>query len=269
MLFRSEADSPALLRLTCVSEDATLNILSRGVLDDEVEQRAERNELVLTLTTGGRTLSLPGYIARAPEATVAGFETPLTPALMDMLKSPGLSLETAGVSLKVSDAGMRRALDQFIAACPAPAAAADASGWGSYTGLSHGYRLELPKSLFRLQAGDRNGRHYTAERGLMELRIYGEANAMERKFPAVVQELAPDIDKVTLRRTGKDFLVLSGHAGSRIVYFLGRATCNNSNVAFINLTYDPEAIDFYAPIITRMAQSFLKETWPDGKPLCP
>lgn len=257
-----------LFRLSCNLDDGTLWMNSQALPAEEVEKRAAtRHALDLTLSGGGGRQAIEGYVTRAPEGASTSWDVTYTPELLALLGASDLALAGPAIAVK----GGAPALAEFVRACPAPASL-PADGWGTLTSRADGYRLDLPRSLFRLVAGDRGGRRYVSESGNAELVVGAQANALDQTLmeAARADTLAvPRLDRETLRVENARTIVLSGPAGGRTVYFKARATCDNATFAWFRLSYDAAARADFDPVVTRMAKSFDATAMPDGTPICP
>ena len=265
------ADDAGLFRLACNTEDGVLWMNSRALAGDEVEQRATtRHRLDLTLTGGGRSLVVEGYVSRAPEGASTSYEAPRSSDLMAILGAPDFSV--SGPSLTVR-AGGASGLAAFVRACPAVASRNDDKlGWGTITSLVNGYRLQYPRRLFRVTAGDRFGRAYEADAGHARLVVMAHVNALGQTLADAVkagEAGLPALDQETYRSVTGDSVVVSGVSQGTIVYFKVRATCANANFVSFTLRYDAGAREMFDPIVARMSRSLDARTLPRGQPLCP
>ena len=255
-------------RLSCNADDGTLWMNSQALPSDEVEKRAEtRHALDLSLSGGGRKQVVEGYVTRAPEGASTAWDVTYTPELLALLGASDLALAGPAIAVK----GGAPALAEFVRACPAPATAT-ADGWGTLTSRANGYRLQYPRGLFRLVAGDRGGRRFVSDTGNAELQVGAQVNALDQTLAEAVRSdtlAVPALDRQTYRSETAAGVVVSGLAGGRIVYFKARATCDNATFAWFRLVYDDSARATFDPIVARMARSFDATAMPDGSPLCP
>lgn len=265
-------DGPALFRMACNTEDGVVWMNSQALASAEVERLARtRHRFDMTLGGAGKALALGGYVSHAPEGASISYETPATQALLSILAAADFTVAGPALSLRAGDA---RALADFARACPAVAgpAAGDRHGWGTSTSLASGYRLDIPRALFRITSGDRFGRTYASDTGNAALHVASQVNALELSLADALkagQAGAPVLDSETYRHATRDSVVLSGLSRGSIVYFKARATCGNANLVSFTLTYDAGARETFDPIAARMAKSFDARTLPDGRPLCP
>ena len=265
-------DDPGLLRFVCNLDDGTIWVNSRAILDDKVDALAkERHQLDLAIVgEGGKKIVAEGYPASAPEGTSVAWELPRSMALMRAFTAPEFAAQAPGLSIRARDADHDENLAAFSQACPpVDINEGDTLGWGTQTSRNYGYRLDIPKGLFRIVSGDRFGRRYESETLDGNLVVANRVNATQEPLLAAIRDELPKLDKVTYeRRTGK-FVVLSGFSGGSIVYYKARATCDNADIAAFTLTYDAKARTVFDPLIARMSKSFDATTGANGEPLCP
>jgi hypothetical protein len=270
VLFARDGQAP-LFRIVCNREDGVIAFNSQALAGDAVEERASaRHRLDATLSGGGSRLELEGYVATAPEGASVAWETPYGAELLKILSAPDFAVAGPSLSLK---SGAAPALAQFVAACPPPAAAApEPLGWGTVTSVANGYRLDIPRKIFRIVRGDRFGRGYEAETGNATLAVLAQVNAMQQGLEQAMKEGVaglPDLERETYRRVTRDSAVVSGTVGGAIVYYKARATCGGANIAYFVLTYESQARATFDPIVTRMAKSFDATALAAGRPICP
>jgi hypothetical protein len=265
------ADQAPLLRLACNEEDGVISINSQALTGEAVLKRArQRHQLDLTLRADGYDLVIEGYPSLAPEGASVSWEIPRGSDVLKVLSSPNLTVNGPALSL-----GRRAgsALLEFVRACPLVVRAGrDSVAWESRTSLENGYRIEIPRGLFRIVQGDRFGRLYRSEPGNATLAVMGGPDAMQQGLEAAIKAGTaglPVLDRETYRAIGRKSAVVSGHAGNSIVYYKARATCDGANIAYFVLTYDVALRETFDPIVTHMARSFDATSLPGGKPLCP
>ena len=265
------ADQAPLLRLVCNEEDGVISINSQALTGDAVEKRAERpHQLDLALRSDGHDLVLEGYPSLAPEGASVSWEVQRSAQFLSILSASDLTI--SGPGLKI---GRRagNALLEFARACPPLVRAGrDNVAWESRTSLENGYRIEIPRGLFRIVQGDRFGRLYRSHAGTATLVVMGGPDAMQQGLAAAMKAGTaglPVFDRETYRAIGRQSAVVSGYAGDSIVYYKARATCDGANIAYFVLTYDAALRETFDPIVTHMARSFDATSLPGGKPLCP
>ena len=264
-------DQAPLLRLVCNEEDGVISINSQALLGEAVQKRAERrHQLDLTLSTDGHDLVLEGYPTLAPEGASASWEVQRSGQFLSVLSASDLTI--VGPALKIGRRG-GGALLEFVRACPPVARAGrESAAWESRTSLENGYRIEIPRGLFRIVQGDRFGRLYRSEAGTATLAVMAGPDAMQQGLEAAMKAGTaglPVLDRETYRAIGRRSAVVSGHAGDSIVYYKARTTCDGANIAYFVLTYDAALRETFDPIVTHMARSFDAASLPGGKPLCP
>jgi len=265
------ADQAPLLRLVCDEQDGVIWINSQALTGDAVQKRAEqRHQLDLTLRTDGHDLVLEGYPTLAPEGASVSWEVQRSGQFLGVLSASDLTI--AGPALKI---GRRTgsALLEFVRACPPVARAGrDSVAWESRTSLENGYRIEIPRGLFRIVQGDRFGRLYRSEAGNATLAVMAGPDATQQGLEAAMKAGTaglPVLDRETYRSVGRRSAVVSGQVGNSIVYYKARATCDGANIAYFVLTYDAALRETFDPIVTHMSRSFDATALPGGKPLCP
>lgn len=265
------ADQAPLLRLVCNEEDGVIWINSQALTGEAVEKLAQqRHQLDLTLRADSHDLVLEGYPSLAPEGASVSWEVPRNGRVLGILSTPDLVI--GGPALKIGRRSAN-ALAEFVRACPPVARAGrDNMAWESRTSLENGYRIEIPRGLFRIVQGDRFGRLYRSEAGTATLAVMGGPDAMQQGLEAAMKAGTaglPKFDRETYRAIGRRSAVVSGYAGDSIVYYKARATCDGANIAWFVLTYDAALRETFDPIVTHMSRSFDATSVPGGKPLCP
>ena len=175
-----------LLRLVCNEEDGVISINSQALTGDAVEKRAERpHQLDLALRTDGHDLVLEGYPSLAPEGASVSWEVQRSAQFLSILSASDLTI--SGPGLKI---GRRagNALLEFARACPPLVRAGrDNVAWESRTSLENGYRIEIPRGLFRIVQGDRFGRLYRSHAGTATLVVMGGPDAMQQGLAAAMK----------------------------------------------------------------------------------
>jgi hypothetical protein len=272
-LFRREgasAEAPAPFRLDCNGDDGVISFLAmvpEGA-SDRVASSADRK---IRLRGDGRATDLVGHLVSAPGETAIGFEIDNTSASHATIGAADFAVATPIGSVAAGTGAERAGLVAFLAACPAPPVAPSdaAPRWRTLTRATQGVRLAIPAGLFRLVAADRTGRAWEALDGRAAMTFSARPNATEAGFPDAAREDLPALDTVTYRTQGRDWVAVSGVVGTRVVHAMGRRTCGGSDVATFTVTYEPADDATYAPLVRRMAESFLVDRMPDGRSLCP
>ena len=263
-------DGSVLFRMACNTEDGVVWMNSQALSSADVEKRSgERHRLDMSFTGAGRTVTLEGYATRAPEGASTSYEAPRSPPLMAILAAPDLAISGPSVDVRAGD-GV--ALAAFARACPPVQVAGDEYGWSTSTNLVNGYRIDIPRKLFRIVWGDRFGRAYESDSGNATLLVMSQINALEQSLAEALGGgvgAMPALDTETYRRVTRDSTVVSGLSRGTIVYFKARSTCGNANIVSFTLTYDVAARAVFDPIAARMSKSFDATTLPDGRALCP
>jgi len=261
-----------LFRFVCDTDDGVVWMNSQALAGDEAEKRAAtRHGLDLTLTGGGRSITVEGYTTLAPEGASSSYEAPRSEELLAILAAPDLAITAPSLSLRGAGTVV---LGDFVRACPAVASlgAGDKQGWGTLTSRVAGYRLQIPRRLFRIVQGDRFGRLYESDIGHARLQVASQVNALEQTLDAAVRmgtiEL-PALDKKTYQAATKDWIAVSGLSGKSIVYFKARTTCDDANFVSFRLSYDEAARETFDPVAARISKSLDTNTLSDGSPLCP
>ena len=134
-----------------------------------------------------------------------------------------------------------------------------ADEYGCYVNHRYGYALAWPKRLLsprgESDAGD--GQVFAAQDGRSELRCWGSFNDAP---PLTISEalaaaLAESRRQVTYKHLGRDFFVLSGHAGGRIFY--RRTALAHGVLATFELTYEPSLKSLFDPVIQDLCAGFI------------
>lgn len=272
MFKRDHADEDGIIRFVCDVDDGVVWALDLAVLDDKVEALAARPGGLDMTISGEKDVATVarGYPASAPGETAIAWEMPRSTALIGSFTAPEFEIRAPGLSIKAADGGRQDSLTAFAKACPPVADhAADKLGWGTQTNRGFGYRLDVPKGLLRLVAGDRFVRRYLAEASDAELVVQNRVNATNQPLAKAIADETPALDKVVYQRRTKSFIVISGFSGERIVYYKARSTCGDANVVSFTLSYKTESRGSYDAIAERISKSFDRTTAADGTPLCP
>ncbi len=272
LLFKgSRAAEDATIRFVCNRDDGVVWIVSRAVLDHEVEALAgQAHGLDMTISGGGGPIVARGYPASAPGETVVAWEISRSLELMRAFAAPRLAIRAPGLSIGRDSGDNEENLSAFSQACPPVAGVeTDPLGWGTQTNRGYGYRLDIPKGLLRLAAGDRFARRYVSDADDAELIVQNHVNATGQPLALAIADETPKLGKVVYQRRAHAFVAISGYAADRIVYYKARSTCGGANIVSFTLTYKAELRGTYDPIAERMSKSFDRTTSADGTLLCP
>ena len=99
-----------------------------------------------------------------------------------------------------------------------------------------------------------DGRTFYDEYGGMEMEVYGTYNALDSTLSADMGETAGEIDRVTYRKKGRNWFVLSGYSGRNIVYI---KKWLHGNVFYcLHMIYPISTKKMYDRIVTRISRSF-------------
>ncbi len=136
--------------------------------------------------------------------------------------------------------------------------------WQAYQHPGSGYRIDIPTRIFAF-AGEFEGRRvYESADRRARLVTYSVENSAGRSLGAIAAELAAAdaIDRVTYRRQGQSWVVLSGFykpdAGEpkSIFYLKLMMSADRTRYAVFAVSYPPAAKRAFDPIVTRLERSF-------------
>jgi hypothetical protein len=132
-------------------------------------------------------------------------------------------------------------------------------GWERYTNERFGTMADVPRHLFGLvepPPANGDGREFKAEDGA-GLWIYGSFG------PSVVTDTFQeykawllkqnDLDRLTYKAEGKNWLVLSGTKGTNIVYMKIMEGCGAAHE--VHIEYAAQNKKLYDPVVARLSQS--------------
>lgn len=124
-----------------------------------------------------------------------------------------------------------------------------------YCNARFAYCLDYP-ARFTMEAAPVNndGRTFYDEYGGMEMEVYGTHNALESTLSADMRETAGEIDRVTYKKMGRNWFVLSGYSGRNIVYI--KKWLHNDEFYVLQMIYPVSAKKIYDKIVTRISRSF-------------
>jgi hypothetical protein len=262
------ADDPELI-LFCDRPNNELHILYRKLPSDEVDSAADKlDSLEAALTGAGTPMKLSGFISRAPEATIVGYDILFTDNSAAVLSAPDLRWRLSGMTI---DAPLTGAAAKFLQACPRAGTVTESMTWRRRINLPAGYSIELPFGLFRLASADRFGRFYRGGPGNSTLQISNIVNQDELTPREALKRMSQDKDvvtKVTKSVAGTESLSITGTRGSRAVYLKAILTCDRSQWAIVRLEYDSKARGEVDRLITRIDQSFTPQGTFEGQNAC-
>jgi hypothetical protein len=262
------ADDPELL-MSCDRPNNELHVLYRKLPSDDVDTAADKlGSLEGTLTGGGATLTLPGFVSRAPEATAVGYDILVTDNSIAAFGAPDLKWTLPGMTIATP---LPAAAAQFVQACPKASTVTESMTWRRRINLAAGYSVDLPLGLFRLASADRFGRFYRGGPGNGTLQISNVVNQDDLTPREALKRMAQDKDvvtKVTKSAAGKDSLSITGTRGSRAVFLKATLTCERSQWAIVRLEYDPAARSEVEPLVGRIDQSFTPQGAFEGQNAC-
>jgi hypothetical protein len=131
-------------------------------------------------------------------------------------------------------------------------------GWERYTNERFGTVADVPRHVFRLvepPAANGDGREFRADdgAGLWISGSYGPSVVTEtfQEYKAWLLKHA-DLDRVTYKAEGKNWLVLSGTKGTSIVYRKIIEGCGAAHE--VRLEYASQDKRLYDPVVVRLSQ---------------
>lgn len=134
-----------------------------------------------------------------------------------------------------------------------------AEGWNSYANARFGTAIEYPANLFRMLPPPENddGRKFVARHGEAEFAVFGSHNIFEKTIAELMDDdvAAATDDRVTYRRKGEDWYVLSGYRGDRVFYRKVILSEGGGVIHTFEITYPKAAKAIFDAITARMAKS--------------
>lgn len=156
------------------------------------------------------------------------------------------------------------ALTALLTALSVPAAA-QRIDWQAYAHPGSGYRIDLPVGLLALR-GEVDGRLvYETADGQARLVTYSVDNGSRASLARIAADLAAAdaIERVTYRREGRSWVVLSGYyrpgedqREASIFYLKLMMSADRSRYAVFAISYPPSAKRAFDPIVARLESSF-------------
>ena len=98
------------------------------------------------------------------------------------------------------------------------ATSVSSQNYSRYCNDRYGFCVDYPSNLtMEPPPANNDGRRFHDSRGFM-LIVSGINNVLENTIDTEMKSQSKDIDKITYRKKGKNWFVLSGYIGSDIVY---------------------------------------------------
>lgn len=261
-------DDPELL-LSCDRPNNELHVLYRKLPSDDVDSASDKlDTLNAEIAGAGSSMTLAGFVSRAPEATAVGYDILFTENSAAVLGAPDLRWRLPGMTI---DAPLPAAAVQFVQACPKASMVAESATWRRRINLPAGYAIDLPLGLFRLSSADRFGRFYRVGPGNGTLQISSIVNQDDLTPREALKRMAQDKDvvtKVTKSAAGADSLSITGTRGTRAVFLKALLTCDRGQWAIVRLEFDPKAQGEVGRLVTRIDQSFTAQGAFEGQNAC-
>ena len=262
------ADDPELL-LVCDRPNNELHVLYRKLTSDDAEAASDRlDTLQATVSGGSQTLSLPGFVSRAPEASAVGYDILVTDDSIAALAAADATWTLPGMTIA---APLPAAAARFVQNCPKVGTAAASMTWRRRINLAAGYAIDLPLGFFRLASADRSGRFYREGPGNGTLQVSNVINQDDMTPREALKRMTQDKDvvtKVTKSAAGKETLTITGTRGSRAMFLKAILTCEKSRWAIVRLEYDAAARGEVEPLLGRIEQSFTPQGDYEGQAAC-
>ena len=140
-----------------------------------------------------------------------------------------------------------------LAPVPLPAG----EDWTAWVNDRFGTGLEYPADLFEMDEAPENddGRSFTTPGGVGRFFVYGAYNVFEWTIEELLEDdlASGDYDRVTYRRSGEDWYVLSGYRGSDIYY--RKVILAGDFIHMFEASYARGQRRLFDPVVARMAQS--------------
>ena len=262
------ADDPELL-LVCDRPNNELHVLYRKLSSDDVEAASDRLDTLAAQVGGaGTSLTLAGFVSRAPEATAVGYDILVTDNSIAALTAPDATWTLPGMTIA---APLTDAAVQFVRNCPKVGTATESMTWRRRINLAAGYAIDLPLGFFRLASADRSGRFYRKGPGNGTLQISNVVNQDDMSPREALRRMTQDKDvvtKVAKSAAGKDTITITGTRGSRAMFLKAILTCEKSQWAIVRLEYDAAARGEVEPLLGRIEQSFTPQGEYEGQAAC-
>ncbi len=135
-----------------------------------------------------------------------------------------------------------------------------ANEWKTYQNGRFGFTVSYPAHLFTMQPPPENndGRRFNADDDAYFI-TYGRFNTdfWTSIKPFQADKLKSDgYEKVTYKKAGKDWLVLSGYRGNDIFYEKYIFSCKFTVINVLYIVYDKTLNSKYSPLISRLNKGF-------------
>ena len=262
------ADDPELL-ISCDRPNNELHVLYRKLSSDDAEAARDKLDTLNAAIAGaGTSMTLSGFISRAPEATAVGYDILSTDDSAAVLTVPDLTWKLPGMTIATP---LTPAAAQFVQACPKVGTAAGSMTWRRRINLAAGYAIDLPFGFFRLASADRSGRFYRGGPGNGTLQVSNVVNQDDMTPREALKRMTQDKDvvtKVAKSAASKDTLTITGTRGSRAMFLKAILTCEKSQWAIVRLEYDAAARGEVEPLLGRIEQSFTPQGEYEGQAAC-
>lgn len=136
------------------------------------------------------------------------------------------------------------------------ASALYAEGWRSYHNARFGTTAVAPKDWTMGEPPENDdGRVFTSPDNRAEIIVSGSFRAFQKE-QEIADRLAPgDGESITYKKTGKDWLVVSGTKGDRIFYRKSLLSCNGAIWNNLSIEYPASEKKKFDPLVTRVARS--------------
>ena len=145
--------------------------------------------------------------------------------------------------------------------------AAEQVDWGRYRHPVFGYEIDIPYTIFPPVGDDRDRLVFERPDGQSRLTIYGEDNVDRLPLSEIARELeaSPLVSKVTYRKLGKSWVVLSGHltpagAAEQIFYLKLMMSADRQRYAVFAINYPRSEKTRFDTIVDRLEASFRPPT---------
>ena len=135
-----------------------------------------------------------------------------------------------------------------------------ANEWKTYQNSRFGFSMSYPAHLFIMQPPPENddGRRFNARDDAYFI-AYSRFNTdfWTSIKPFQADKLkSDDYEKVTYKKAGKDWLVLSGYRGSDVFYEKYIFSCKFNVINVLYIVYDKSLNSKYSPLISRLSKGF-------------
>jgi hypothetical protein len=174
-------------------------------------------------------------------------------------EQPGFSEE--GPITEEEPSGVEEAnpgADEPSSDTPAPAATPD--NWRTYTNPRFGTSIDYPAAFFRMEPPPENddGRSFTTRDGRTRFIVFGSHNVFEKTLSELMEDdiaAAEEEERITYRRSGDDWYVLSGHRNGDVFYRKTMLSDGGAIVHTFEIAYVKALKPEFDEITVRMAKS--------------